>query len=122
MNRTTYIAIASFAFLAASAITASAHDRYNQDRAYGDIQAERERQRAAVEDGRGDGSLTWYEKLSINREQARIAELERAALADGRLGKDEYFRIRQAQDDAARHITAERRDEQVRGWWWRMWR
>ena len=122
MTRTSKIAIASLATLIATAATASAHDRYDQGRAYGDIQAEHARQQAAIEQGRADGSLTWYEKFAINREQARVEQLEQDALADGRLSKDEYIRIRQAQDDAARHIASERHDEQVRGWWWRMWR
>ncbi len=116
------IAIGSIALLIATTATAEARDRYDQDRAYGSIAAERERQRTLVEQGRNDGSLTWYEKYTIGREQARIDALERDALADGRLSRDEYRSIRQAQDDAARSIHAERHDGQVRGWWWRLWR
>jgi hypothetical protein len=105
-------------------VSASAHtrDRYDQGRAYGEIQAERERQRSHVEQGRNDGSITWTEKYSLSREQARIEQLEREALADGRLDRDEYRTLRQAQDDAARHIHTERHDNQVRGFWWRLWR
>ena len=63
--------------IAASAVTGEARDRYDPDRAYGAIQAERERQRSIVEQGRSDGSLTFMEKYSIGREQARINALER---------------------------------------------
>lgn len=115
---------AALTLLIGSTVFASAHgrDRYDQDRAYGVVQAERERQRMLVEQGRNDGSLTWYEKYSISREQARIDQLEREALADGRLSKDEFRDLRQAQGDVARSIHAERHDGQVRGWWWRLWR
>ncbi len=115
--------VAMIALAATAAATrADAGDRYNQDRAYGALQAERERQRALVELGRHDGSITWTEKYSLAREQARIEQLERDALADGRLSRDEFRNLRQAQDDAARHIHTERHDNQVRGWWWRLWR
>ena len=124
MNCNFVIVCAAVAVISGSTMTASAHgrDRYDQDRAYGAIQAEREHQRRLIEQGRNDGSLTWYEKYSIGREQARIDQLEREALADGRLEKDEFHSIRRAQDDTARSIQIERRDGQVRGWWWRLWR
>ena len=128
MTTNSRFAVAMIALAATAAATqADAGDRYtgdrhNQDRAYGTIQVERERQRALVEQGRNDGSITWTEKYSLSREQARIEQLERDALADGRLSRDEYRNLRQAQDDAARHILTERHDNQVRGWWWRLWR
>ena len=121
MTATTRTAMATLAILIASTAAGGAHDRFDQDRAYGIIQAERDRQRALVEDGRSDGSITWLEKYDLSREQARIEELERRALADGRMSRDEYRMIREAQSDAERHIWSERRNEQVRGWWWRLW-
>lgn len=107
---------------AATAAHAGARDRYDQDRAWGVIQAERDRQQAIVEQGRADGSITFLEKYAIERGQARIGTLAREALADGRLSREEFLRIREAQADAARHIHAESHDGQVRGWWWRLWR
>lgn len=122
MNRMIVSGCIAAVSLIGSAVAADAHDRFSQDKAYGQIQAERDRQKAMIEQGRSDGSLTWYEKYSLNREQTRVDQLERDALADGRLTRDEYRFIRQAQDDAARSIHAERHDGQVRGWWWRLWR
>jgi hypothetical protein len=118
----TVFTASALAGLAVFSSLGNAHERFDQDRAYGSIQAERERQRALVEAGRDNGSLTWYEKYSINRERARIDALERAALADGRLNRDEYRAIREAQTEATRNIYAESHDGQVRGWWWRFWR
>jgi hypothetical protein len=40
-------------------------------------------------------------------------------LADGKITRDEYYKVKEAQNDAGRHITAEKHDNQVRGWWWR---
>lgn len=98
-------------------------DRYGiENRAYAEIKAERERQLALIQQGREEGSITWLERYELGREQARIAELERDALADGHLSRDELRTIRRAQSDALRHIEAERHDAEVRGWWWRVWR
>ncbi len=110
-------------FLATIASTAAiAGGPTREDRLYGEIQSERDRQRTQIERGRNEGSLTFLERYSLRREQSRIEQIERNALSDGRLDRDDYRRIRQAQDDAARHIQAERHDTQVRGWWWRLWR
>lgn len=100
--------------------TAASAESYNGR--YVDIQIERDRQQTAINNGRTDGSLTWFERYSLKREQARIEQLEREALADGRLNREEYRQIRQSQGDAAQHIARERHDGDVRGWWWRLWR
>lgn len=121
MLRTTSTLLATIALLAAASAPSSANTSPREDRLWGEIQAERERQNLSISHGRTDGSLTFLERYSLRREQARIDKLEREALADGRLGPDEYRRIRRAQHDAAGHIRAERRDTQVRGWWWRLW-
>jgi hypothetical protein len=76
-------------------------------------------QEAAINQGRRDGGLTYWEKLKLNAEQKRIDRLEREALADGKITKKEYVDIKNAQSHAARHIESERNDGQVRGWWWR---
>jgi len=69
--------------------------------------------------GRRDGGLTWWEKLKLQREQRRIDKLEAKVLEDGKITKREYVDVRAAQSDARNHISSERRDQQVRGWWWR---
>jgi hypothetical protein len=83
------------------------------------IEAREARQEQAIVSGRKDGSLTYWEKVQLNREQRRIAKLEAQALADGKVSRQEYLSIKAAQNDAGRHITAEKHDAQVRGWWWR---
>jgi len=76
-------------------------------------------QEAAINQGRRDGGLTYWEKLKLNAEQKRIDRLEREALADGKITKKEYVDIKNALNHAAKHIESERNDGQVRGWWWR---
>jgi hypothetical protein len=76
-------------------------------------------QRAAIKDGRRDGSITFLEAWRLRREQARIATLEAKFKRDGGLSPSERRELRFAQDDASRHIYAERHNEAVRGWWWR---
>jgi hypothetical protein len=122
MLRTASAAILAVATLAGASLSAIANTTPREDRMWGQIQAERERQSAVIERGRADGSQTFLESYRLRRERARTDMLVRDALADGRPDRGEWQRIRQAQDDTARHIAAERRDAQVRGWWWRLWR
>ncbi len=76
-------------------------------------------QTAAIEAGRRDGSLTWWEKARLLREQHRVDKLEAQALSDGKITKSEYYAVKGALIDEARHVDAERHNEAVRGWWWR---
>jgi hypothetical protein len=76
-------------------------------------------QEEAIVKGRQDGSLTWLERYRLVREQRRIDKLEARVLADGKISKSEYYAVKGAQNDAGRHITANKHNEQVRGWWWR---
>ena len=76
-------------------------------------------QQEAIADGRRDGGLTIWEKWRLNSEQKRIHRLEREAIADGKITKQEYVEIRSAQRAAENHIATERSNGQVRGWWWR---
>ena len=74
-----------------------------------------------IENGRRDGSLTTQEYWHLKQEQARIAEMERRAKADGHVSREERRRLEQAQDAASRHIYQERHDGQRRwynGRWW----
>lgn len=76
-------------------------------------------QEQAIINGRRDGSVTIWEKLRLAREQKRIDKLQNEVLADGKISRSEYYAVKEAQNDAGRHITSEKHDPQVRGWWWR---
>jgi hypothetical protein len=72
-----------------------------------------------IEQGRQSGQLTRREYRELQAEQARIAEMERQAKADGYVSRRERREIREAQRDAANHIYIESHDRQVN--WWRRW-
>jgi CRISPR/Cas system-associated endoribonuclease Cas2 len=84
-----------------------------------DIDATQAREAREIEQGRFNGNLTRSEYRALLAEQARIRDLERAALADGRISKREYREIHAAQNNAVRHIQAESNDGQVS--FWRRW-
>ena len=87
-------------------------------------QAEQARE---IERGQRNGSLTNREYNDLKAEQARIAELERRAKADGIVTEQERRQIRVAQQAAGRHIIQEETDDERasrnrhlrrwRGWW-----
>jgi TolA-binding protein len=76
-------------------------------------------QAQAIIDGRRDGSVTIWEKARLNQEQRRIDKLQADVARDGKITRDEYYKVKEAQNDAGRHIASEKHDNQVRGWWWR---
>ncbi len=67
-----------------------------------------------------NGELTWYERLQLRAEQARIYAMERAAKRDGYISGWEARRIEQAQDAASQHIYRESHDSQT-SWRRREW-
>ena len=87
-------------------------------------QAEQDR---LIERGQRTGTLTRSEAAQLKAEQARIAELERRAKADGIVTRDERLQIRTAQQQAERHIYEESADREREGgrrhggWWGRGW-
>jgi hypothetical protein len=83
------------------------------------IDVTRATQERQIQDGRYQGDLTRREYRAMETEQARIADMERRALADGRLSKREAREIKSAQKVAAQHIKDERSDNQVS--WYRRW-
>jgi len=107
------IAIAAVTLIATTA-TASAHSTKWIDRVQ-DAQAQR------IEQGRYSGELTRREYWRLKSEQAKIAELEAAAKRDGVVTSREYRAIRDAQQEASRHIYQETHDGQV-SWFRRMFR
>ncbi len=84
------------------------------------IDARQRNQAYNIQKGRWGGGLTQHEYLKLRAEQARIAEMERRAKADGHISRYERNRIDHAQDAARRHIVQERRDGQT-AWWRRNW-
>jgi len=68
---------------------------------------ERERdQQGRIENGVANGSLTPHETQSLERQQAHVENMRRAAWADGSLSKADRRRLTLAQDRASNHIYA----------------
>ena len=113
----TKIALIALATLVGSTTLVSAHDPYRP----GGYNIDRRQaiQNHRIEHGRHSGELTRYEYYRLKQEQARIAEMERRAKADGHLSYSERQAIKRAQDDASRHIYRESHDGQKS--WWRRW-
>jgi hypothetical protein len=99
--------------LAGAASAALAHDTRR-------IEHSQARQRAAIEEGRWNGTITKREQRALIAEQEHIDALRRRAKADGNVTAREYRAIRGAQRAARFHILEERRDRQVN--LWRRWR
>ena len=117
--KATAIAAATLVTLAAAAIvTMPAYAGQRQDT----IDANRAIEHQRIEDARLKGELNRREYRALNAEQARIAELERQAKADGHISKSEYNKIHDAQINAYRHIKAESTDREgsfIRRWLYR---
>lgn len=101
----------------ATAGSAFAGSSYDNKRIIDQREANQEQR---IRSGIRDGSLTRREARALENEQRHIRELERRALADGRIDSREAAEIRRAQDNASRHIYNERHDSERRHrrWWW----
>ncbi|MGE0766001.1 MAG: hypothetical protein AB7L90_06020 [Hyphomicrobiaceae bacterium] len=99
--------------LVGAVTTAAAHDGRRIER----IQTH---QRAAIEAGRWDGSITKREQRRLLAEQERIDAARRHAKADGHISSREARAIRAAQRDARAHIAADSKNRQVN--LWRHWK
>jgi hypothetical protein len=119
MTAKTILSAALLASFAALAISAPASAQSATEIRKQALEKREAAQEQAIVDGRRNGSLTWWEKNRLVREQKRIDKLEAEALSDGKITKNEYLTIKGAQNDAGRHITEEKHNEAVRGWWWR---
>ena len=109
------IVLAAALALTAFATTASAHDARQAE-----IDRREAIQERRIQAGRRSGELTGREYRQLEAEQARIRQMERNALRDGHIDRREAAQIRQAQNQASRHITQESTDaERVRRnrWW-----
>ena len=108
--------------LAASAVSASAHDyRYGNDTS--DIDARRASEIRRIEEGRRSGQLSWREYRFLKAEQARIAEHERQAKTDGYVSPDERRRLNRELDQASADIYRLKHNDEVAGrrHWYRWW-
>ncbi|MEQ1695801.1 MAG: hypothetical protein ABL901_08170 [Hyphomicrobiaceae bacterium] len=75
-----------------------------------------------IEDGRRSGQLSGREYVQLKAEQARIANMERFAKADGVVTRHEARAIEDAQDAASRRIYQEKHDgDTARRHWYRRW-
>jgi hypothetical protein len=112
----TAIAAATLATVAAAAlVTVPAQAGQRQDT----IDANQAVERQRIEDARLKGELNRREYRALNAEQARIAEMERQAKADGHISKKEYTKIHDAQIAAYKHIKEESTDKEgsfIRRW------
>lgn len=106
------------ALLAATTTVASAYD-YPTDYRKAQIDARRAEEAARIRENRHYGNLTLLEKWRLKGEQRRIAEMERNALRDGHISRQEQYDINRALNRASRDIYRESHDGQVA--WWRRW-
>ena len=104
--------------LVGSSTFAAAYD-YPTEARKNQIDARREAELDRIQHARRTGDLTLTEKWRLKREQAQIAHLEREALRDGHISREEQYVINRALNRADRSITRESRDGQVS--WWRRW-
>jgi hypothetical protein len=102
-------------FLAAAAVLATLTTGAMADR----IDQRQAEQAQRIEQARRSGELTRGELTSLRAEQARIAEMERRAKADGVVTRHEARDIARAQHAASRHIYQESHDSQRA--WYRRW-
>jgi hypothetical protein len=80
--------------------------------AQGRIDRTQSEQAWQIEQGRQNGQITRREYRDLQAEQARIAEIERRAKADGHVTRREAREIVEAQRDASNHIYTESHDRQ----------
>ena len=87
------------------------------------IDATQSKQAHEIEAARRKGQLTWREYFGLKREQAAIEQMEARAKRDGVVTWRERAEIRQAQQEAEKHIykeshDAERQAPRYHRWWW----
>ena len=110
MNRIVLASLTALTLSAAVSTGASAYDR---------VDARQAVQSSRIQQGIRSGEINRFEAMRLRAEQARIAQMERRAEADGRVDRHEAAQIRRAQNEASRHIYQESHDSQRR--WFRWW-
>lgn len=109
MNRIVLASLTALSVTAALSTAASADE----------IDRRQAAQAARIQQGIRSGEINRFEAMRLRAEQARIAQMERRAEADGRVDRREAAAIRHAQGEASRHIYQESHDSQRR--WFRRW-
>jgi hypothetical protein len=102
-------------FLATAAVLATLTTGAMADR----IDQRQAEQAQRIEQARRSGELTRGETASLRAEQARIADMERRAKADGVVTRHEARDVARTQHAASRHIYQESHDSQRS--WYRRW-
>ena len=110
------IALCAALGLVALTTTASAYDSRQSD-----IDRREAIQEQRIQAARRSGELTGREYRQLETEQARIRQLERNALRDGHIDRREAAQIREAQNQAGRHITQESTEHRNVNRWNRWW-
>ena len=124
MNKIILAAVTA-ATLIGSAGIASANDSYRGwGWGWGSGTGERReaRQESAIEQGRRNGTLSAREYRNLQAEQANIDRLQNRARADGVVTYREAQEIRNAQNNASRHIYNDTHNSEGRNpSWYRRW-
>ena len=113
--------VSKFVLAAALGLTALTTTASAYDARQAEIDRREAMQEQRIQAGRRSGEITNREYRMLEAEQARIKQLERNALRDGHIDRREAAQIRQAQNQASRHIYQESHDaERVNRWnrWW----
>ena len=115
MIRLNRVALAA-TLLLANAVAASAHDRNDTS----DIDARRASEARRIEEGRRSGQLSGREYRFLKVEQARIADDERRAKADGYVSPEERRRLNRELDQASSDIHRLKHNNETAFWrrWW----
>jgi hypothetical protein len=85
---------------------ANAQGRYNNNRQYN--------QHGRIQQGVRHGSITRAEAMQLRRQQAKIAQMKRMAMADGFVSARERMMIRRAEQQASFAIRSQRNDRDFR--------
>jgi hypothetical protein len=85
--------------------------------AYDNVNQRQHRQDYRIEQGRKNGSITWFEGLKLRAEQRRISHLEARFRSDGHLSPYERRTLSDLQQQASKHIRHERHDSWNRPYW-----
>ena len=110
------IALAAALGLVAFTTTASAYDSRQSE-----IDRREAVQEQRIQSARRSGQINGHEYRQLEAEQARIRQLERNALRDGHIDRREATQIREAQNQAGRHIYQESHEHQQVNRWNRWW-
>ncbi|MDP2432046.1 MAG: hypothetical protein Q8O33_08445 [Pseudomonadota bacterium] len=90
------------------------HDFSPRDDHYADIDQRQRQQMDRIRKGMASGQLSRHEARDLVQEQREIENAQRRYLADGRLNRDEWFRLDRMLDQAAANIHAEKHDRNRR--------